>query len=98
MFQAIAPNRPDITITRPWAPRPGLIVSETVVATSSEERADEVHHRCHRQRHPRGQRPGGDRRGDRVGGVVETVGVVEDEGNDDHRDDDRDLHQALSSP
>ena len=50
------------------------------------ERADEVHDRRHRQRHARRQRTRGDRRRDRVGGVVETVGVVEEEG--DAQDDD----------
>ncbi|WP_425543686.1 hypothetical protein [Nocardioides aquaticus] len=36
------------------------------------------------------------RGGDGVGGVVETVGVVEDQGDDDDGDDDREDH--LSPP
>ena len=33
MFHVIAPSRPHITITSPWVPGPGSIVSETVWAT-----------------------------------------------------------------
>src|SRR5690606_11893690 len=39
----------------------------------------------HRQGRPRPQRPGGDRGGDGVGGVVEAVGVGEQERGGDHR-------------
>ena len=33
MFQVMAPSRPHITITNPWLPSPGSIVSDTVWAT-----------------------------------------------------------------
>src|SRR5690606_32747490 len=54
----------------------------------AEQRADEVHDRRHQQRRPRRQRPGGHRRRDGVGGVVEPVGVVEDQGDDHDHDED----------
>ena len=97
-FQAMAPSSPAITITSPCVARcRGSIVSETVVRDLlAEEGADEVHDGGQRQRDPRRQRAGRDRRGDGVGGVVEAVGVVEDEGDDDDRDDDREVHWERS--
>ena len=95
-FQLMAPSSPAMTITRPWAPVPGSMVSETVVATFwPEERANEVHDRGQRERHARGQRPRRHRGGDGVGGIVEAVGVVEGERDDDDRDDDREVHEAV---
>ena len=64
---------------------------------SGEEGADEVHHRGHGERDARGERAGRHGGGDGVGGVVESVGVVEDEGDDDHRDDDREFHLGVLS-
>ena len=91
----IAPSSPASTTTRPWLRCTCREVDHLADGAGdllAEERADEVHHRGHDQRDARGQRPRRDRGGDGVGGVVEPVGVVEDEGDDDDRDDDRELH------
>ena len=80
-FQVIAPSSPASTMTSPACPVAAMIMSlDRVRDLLAEQRADEVHHRGHRERDPRGQRPRRDRGGDRVGGVVEPVGVVEARG------------------
>ena len=98
-FQAIAPSRPARTTTSPaFAGQRRDHVTDGVRDLLAEERADEVHDRGQHQGDARRQRTRRHRGGDGVGGVVEAVGVVEDQGDDDDRDDDRELHDAVRTP
>ena len=99
-FQVIAPSRPAITMTSPWLSLRWVDhVLDGVGDLLAEQGADEVHDRGQGQRDPGRQRPGGDRRRDGVGGVVEAVGVVEGERDDDDGDHDRQGEgHAVSSP
>ena len=79
-------------------PSPGSMVSETVWATFWPRNAPTKFMTAAMASATRGlQRAGRDRGGDRVGRVVEAVGVVEHQGDDDDRDDDRDFHRGQDS-
>ena len=53
----------------------------------TDQGADQVHDSCHGDGHAQAQGARGYRGGDRVRRVVETVGEVEGEGDDDDRDE-----------
>ena len=90
-FHAIAPSRPAAMITTsPWSPLGGVITSLTVLATSCPRNAPAKFMTAARMSATaRCQRPGRDRGRDRVGGVVESVRVVEAQRDDDDGDDER---------
>ena len=86
-FHTTAPTRAAMTTCRVTRSVSTMPFADGLGDAGGDQGAEQVEPRGHQHRDARGEGARRHRGGDRVGGVVEAVGVVEDERQDDDRDE-----------